>query len=248
MEQEKKIIMEHSNSVPTPHISAGQGDFAKTVLLPGDPLRARFIAENFMSDVREVTHVRNILGYTGSYKGKEISVMATGMGMPSIGIYSYELYNFYGVENLIRIGSAGSIQEDVHVMDIVLAEGASTTSAWADMYNLKGTFSAIASWDLLYQAVKTAKKLGTKAVVGNILSEDAFYNDNPDAYKNWKKMGIICLEMEAAALYMNAARCGKKALAMFTISDEILTGVSLSSDEREVSFKKMMELALEMQV
>ena len=168
MENKEKFA--HAGTVPTPHIGAAQGDFAKTVLLPGDPLRAKFIAENFLTDAREVTHVRNVLGFTGKYKGKEVSVMATGMGMPSIGIYSYELYNFYGVENMIRIGSAGSIQEDVHVMDIVLAEGASTTSSWFNMYNLKGTFAPIASWDLLYKAVQSAERLGTKIVVGNILS------------------------------------------------------------------------------
>ena len=182
------------------------------------------------------------------YKGKEVSVMATGMGMPSIGIYSYELYNFYGVENMIRIGSAGSIQEDVHVMDIVLAEGASTTSSWFNMYNLQGTFAPIASWDLLYKAVQSAERLGTKIVVGNILSEDAFYNDDPSSIEGWRKMGVICLEMEAAALYANAARCGKKALAMFTISDEIITGAALSAEERQLSFTKMMELALETQL
>jgi len=238
----------HAGTVPTPHIGAAPGDFAKTVLLPGDPLRAKFIAENFLTDAREVTHVRNVLGFTGKYKGKEVSVMATGMGMPSIGIYSYELYNFYGVENMIRIGSAGSIQEDVHVMDIVLAEGASTTSSWFNMYNLQGTFAPIASWDLLYKAVQSAERLGTKIVVGNILSEDAFYNDDPSSIEGWRKMGVICLEMEAAALYANAARCGKKALAMFTISDEIITGAALSAEERQLSFTKMMELALETQL
>ena len=232
----------------TPHINAKDGAFAETVLMPGDPLRAKYIADNYLNDAKQVTSVRNILGFTGMYKGKEISVMGTGMGMPSIGIYSYELFNFYDVDNLIRIGSAGSIREDVKVMDIVLAEGASTTSAWAEMYNLKGTFAPIASWELLYKAVKTAERLGSKTVVGNILSEDAFYNDDPDSYKEWQKMGIICLEMEAAALYMNAARCGKNALAMFTISDNVLTGESLSAEERQVGFGKMMELALEMQI
>ncbi len=245
---EQKNIPAKSGNTPTPHIGAVKGDFAKTVLLPGDPLRAKFIAENFMTDVREVTHVRNVLGFTGKYKGKDVSVMATGMGMPSIGIYSYELFNFYDVDNLIRIGSAGSIREDAHVMDIVLAEGASTTSAWSNMYNLNGTFAPIASWDLLYKAVKTAEKLGTRVIVGNILSEDAFYSDDPNVIANWQKMGIICLEMEAAALYANAARCGKNALAMFTISDVIMTGEALSSDERQKSFRKMMELALEMQL
>ena len=226
--------MAHIAHTPTPHNSAVQGDFAKTCLLPGDPLRAKFM-----------NGVRNILGYTGTYKGKEISVMGSGMGMPSIGIYSFELFNYYGCENLIRIGSAGSINENVHINDIVVAEGASTTSAWQDQYNLNGHFSATASWELLYKCAKTAERLGTDIVVGSCLSEDVFYNMDRDVPEIWGKMGILCLEMEAAALYMNAARWNKKALAIFTISDEIYSGRELSALDRERSFTKMMELALE---
>ncbi|MBR7016480.1 MAG: purine-nucleoside phosphorylase [Lachnospiraceae bacterium] len=235
---------EHKN-IPTPHIAAKEGDFAKTVLLPGDPLRAKYVAENFLENTRLVTSVRNILGYTGEWKGHRVSVMGTGMGMPSIGIYSYELMNFYGCENLIRIGSAGAISEDVHVMDIVLAQGASTDSAWANQYRLGGTFAPIASWELLSETVKTAEKLDIPFKVGNVLSSDIFYGDDPDSTAGWKKMGILCVEMESAALYMNAARCGKRALGMFTISDELYSGKSLPSEEREKGFRQMMELALD---
>ncbi|MCI1722972.1 MAG: purine-nucleoside phosphorylase [Lachnospiraceae bacterium] len=233
-------------NIPTPHIRAKKNDFAKTVLMPGDPLRAKYIAENYLKDAKLVTDVRNVLGYTGTYNGKKISVMASGMGMPSIGIYSYELYQFYGVENIVRIGSAGSIRKDVQLKDIVLAEGASTTSSWQDQFHLYGTFAPIASWNLLYKAVKASEKLKTKVVVGNVLSEDVFYSEDPENVRKWQNLGIICLEMESAALYMNAAKLGKNALAMFSISDEILTGKCLSSKDREVGFGKMMELALEL--
>ncbi|MCR5293816.1 MAG: purine-nucleoside phosphorylase [Lachnospiraceae bacterium] len=236
--------MPDNKKIPTPHISAAEGDFAKTVLLPGDPLRAKFIAETFLDNARLVTSVRNVLGYTGSFKGHPVSVMGTGMGMPSMGIYSYELMHFYGCENLIRIGSAGALSGEVHIRDIVLAEGASTTSAWAEQYGLGGVFAPIASWELLAGAASAAGRLGTEVKVGNVLSSDAFYNDDPHANDGWKKMGVLCVEMETAALYMNAARAGKKALGMFTISDEIYSGKSLSSKEREVSFTQMMELAL----
>jgi len=233
-------------NIPTPHIRAKKNDFAKTVLMPGDPLRAKYIAENYLQDAKLVTDVRNVLGYTGTYNGKKISVMASGMGMPSIGIYSYELYQFYGVENIVRIGSAGSIRKDVQLKDIVLAQGASTTSSWQDQFHLYGTFAPIASWDLLYRAVKASEKLKTKVVVGNVLSEDVFYSEDPENVRKWQNLGIICLEMESAALYMNAAKLGKNALAMFSISDEILTGKCLTSKDREVGFGKMMELALEL--
>ena len=232
-------------AIPTPHISAKEGDFAKTVLMPGDPLRAQYIAETYLDDARLVTSVRNIYGFTGTYKGHPISVMASGMGMPSIGIYSYELYSFYGVENIMRIGSAGSISEKAGLRDIVIAQAASTTSSWADQYNIPGRYAAIADFGLLETSVATARELGTKVVVGNVLSEDAFYCDDTDYVGPWKKMGILCFEMEAAALYMNAARLNKKALAMFSISDNILKGEHLSSDERQVGFGKMMELSLE---
>ena len=233
-------------NIPTPHIRAKKNDFAKTVLMPGDPLRAKYIAENYLKDAKLVTDVRNVLGYTGTYNGKKVSVMASGMGMPSIGIYSYELYKFYDVDNIIRIGTAGSIREDVKLKDIVLAEGACTTSSWQDQFHLYGTFAPIASWDLLYKAVKTAERINQKIAVGNVLCEDVFYSEDPENVRKWQKLGIICLEMESAALYMNAAMLGKNALGMFSISDEVLTGKSLSSKDRQVGFTKMMELALEM--
>ena len=232
-------------NVPTPHIGAKEGDFANTVLLPGDPLRAKYIAENYLENPRLVTEVRNMLGFTGTYHGKEVSVMGAGMGMPSIGIYSHELFNFYGVEKLVRIGSAGSLSEKVHVRDIVIGEGACTNSSWANQYGIHGTFAPIADFDLLRKAVETAEKQGVHAVVGNVLSSDQFYNDDPHANDVWIKMGILAVEMEAAALYMEAARSKKKALCICTISDEVLTGVELDSAERQTGFRKMMELALE---
>ncbi len=231
--------------VPTPHISAKEGDFAKTVLMPGDPLRAKFIAENYLEDAKMVTSVRNMFGFTGKYKGKEVSVMGSGMGMPSMGIYSHELFNFYGVENIIRIGSAGSMSEKCQVMDIVVAQAACTNSAWASQYSIPGSFAPIADFSLLSNAVQAADRQGTRVVVGNVLSSDTFYCDLPNPNEAWMKMGVLCVEMEAAALYMEAARSRKKALAILTISDNILTGEELSSDERQVGFNKMMELALE---
>ena len=230
--------------IPTPHISAAAGEFADTVLMPGDPLRAKFIADNFLENAKQVTAVRNMLGFTGTYKGKPVSIVGSGMGMPSIGIYSYELFAGYGVENIIRIGSAGSMREDVHVRDLVIAMGACTDSNWGAQYNLTGTFAPIADYDLLRRAVEEAEKQGVRYVVGNILSQDAFYHDNPNVTEGWRKMGVIAVEMEAAALYMNAARLGKKALAMFTISDSLVTGESLPSEERQTSFREMMEVAL----
>ena len=228
----------------TPHNSAEPGDFAKRVLMPGDPLRAKFIAETYLEDVREVTSVRNMLGYTGTYKGKEISVMGSGMGMPSIGIYSYELFSKYGVEEIIRIGSAGAMCENVHVRDLVIAQGACTDSNWAAQYNLTGTFAPIADFGLLRRAVESAEALDVKYIVGNALSQDAFYHDDPHVIEGWQKFGALCVEMEAAALYMNAARLGKKALGMFTISDSLVTGESLPAMERQTGFRAMMEVAL----
>ena len=233
-----------TDRTPTPHISARRGDFAKTVLMPGDPLRAKYIAETFLEDAELVTKVRNMFGYTGSYKGKTVSVMGAGMGMPSMGIYSYELFNFYDVDNIIRIGSCGSINENVKLMDVVLAEGACTDSNWEKQYNLRGTFAPIADFGLLRKAADLADEMGLNIRVGNVLSEDAFYDDDPDYVTRWIKMGVIAVEMEVAALYMNAARCGKRALAMMTVSDEILTDRHLSSEDREKSFNEMMELAL----
>jgi purine-nucleoside phosphorylase len=234
------------SNVPTPHNGAKLGDIAKTVLMPGDPLRAKFIAETYLQDVVCFNTVRNMFGYTGTYKGKKISVMGGGMGMPSIGIYSYELYNFYEVDNIIRIGSAGGISDNIHVRDVVIGMGASTNSNFASQYQLPGTIAPIASYELLEKAVDAAKKLNVKTVVGNILSSDIFYDDDKTATDRWKKMGVLCVEMEAAALYLNAARAGKKALCILTISDHLYTGESLSAEDRQVSFREMMEVALEL--
>ncbi len=232
-------------SIPTPHNEAKMGDIAKTVLMPGDPLRAKFIAETYLEDVVCFNKVRNMFGYTGTYKGKKVSVMGGGMGIPSIGIYSYELYHFYGVESIIRIGSAGGIAENIKLRDIVIGMGASTNSNYAAQYQLPGTYAPIADFELLRKAVEAAEKMNIKTVVGNVLSSDTFYDDNKDANSLWRKMNILCVEMEAAALYMNAARAGKKALCMLTISDHVFTGESLSAQDRQLTFREMMEIALE---
>ncbi len=228
----------------TPHIKAEKGDFAKTVLMPGDPKRARFVAENFLENITLVNDVRGVQGYTGYYNGKRVSVMASGMGMPSIGIYSYELFKFFDVENIIRIGSAGAMNEKVKVRDIVLALGASTDSNFAHQYALPGTYANVCNYELLENSVKIAKEMGVNYHVGNVLSTDVFYSEL-DTVSLWGKMGVLAVEMEAAALYMNAAKLNKKALAILTVSDHLITGESLSSDEREKSFKEMMTLALE---
>ncbi|NLK02891.1 MAG: purine-nucleoside phosphorylase [Clostridiales bacterium] len=232
-------------SIPTPHNNANTKDIAKTVLMPGDPLRAKFIADNYLEDLVCFNQVRNMFGYTGTYKGKRVSVMGSGMGMPSIGIYSYELYNFYDVDNIIRIGSAGGIADDIKLRDIVIGMGASTNSNFAHQYKLPGTFAPIADFGLLRKAVESAEKLGLKTVVGNILSSDTFYDDNPEANSLWKKMNVLCVEMEAAALYMNAARAGKNALCILTISDHVFTGEALSAEDRQNTFRDMMEIALD---
>lgn len=237
------------SKVPTAHNSANKGDFAKTVLMPGDPLRAKYIAETYLEDPRQVTAVRNMLGYTGTYKGKEVSVMGAGMGMPSMGIYSYELFHFYDVESIIRVGSAGGIQDGVRLMDIVIGMGACTDSNYAHQYGLPGTFAPIADYGLMSRAVELAKEKGANAAVGNILSSDVFYREagvHGNVNDLWKAMGVLAVEMEAAALYMNAAKAGKKALCMLTVSDHIYTGEALSAKEREVGFGKMMEIALEL--
>ena len=234
----------------TAHIGANPGDFAKTVLMPGDPLRAKYIAETYLENPRLVTSVRNMFGYTGTYKGKEISVMGAGMGMPSIGIYSYELFNFYDVDQIIRIGSAGALLDDMKLMDVVIGMGACTDSNYAYQYGLPGTFAPIADYELMNKAISVAKEQGTNVFVGNVLSSDIFYNGykGMDGSVNdlWKSMGVTCVEMEAAALYMNAAKAGKKALCMLTISDHIYTGEALSAEDRQLGFQKMMEIALEL--
>lgn len=232
-------------STPTPHNGAKTGDIAKTVLMPGDPLRAKYIAETYLEDVTCFNTVRNMFGYTGTYKGKRVSVMGGGMGIPSIGIYSYELYNFYGVESIIRIGSAGGFSDDIKARDIVIAQGACTNSNYADQYKLPGTFAPIADFDLVKKAVEAAESKSVKTVVGNVLSSDVFYSADSEVNDKWKRMGVLCVEMEAAGLYMNAAYAGKKALAILTISDHLYTGECLSAEERQNTFNDMMEIALE---
>ncbi|MCL1950999.1 MAG: purine-nucleoside phosphorylase [Turicibacter sp.] len=233
--------------IPTPHIAAtNKNEIAETVLLPGDPLRAKFIADNFLEDVAQFNGTRGMLGYTGTYKGKRISVMGSGMGMPSIGIYSYELIHFYGVKNLIRIGSCGSLQEHVKIRDVIIGMGACTNSNFASQYELPGTYAPIASWELLEKAVHVAKEKGTEVKVGNILSSDIFYDAVPDAWKKWAAMGVMGVEMEAAALYMNAAKAGVNALCILTVSDSLVTHEATTAEERQNTFTKMMEIALEL--
>ena len=234
--------MSHPN-IPTPHINAKEGDFARTVLMPGDPLRAKFIAETFLEDAVLVNNIRGIQGYTGYYKGKRVSVMASGMGMPSIGIYSYELFNFYGVENIIRVGTAGGIGDNVKVRDVVMGMTSYTNSNFGRQF-FDGNVSPCCSFKLLDAAVAAARKMGVEPNVGALYSSDIFYDEAGSAGK-LKKLGVLAVEMEAAALYLNAARAGKNALAICTISDHIFTGESLPAEERQVGFTKMMEIALE---
>lgn len=231
--------------IPTPHIEAKQGEIAETVLMPGDPLRAKFIAETFFEDAVCYNTVRGMLGYTGTYKGVKISVQGSGMGIPSMGIYSYELFNFYGVKNIIRIGTAGAISLDLKLKDIVIALGACTDSNFAAQYNLKGMFAPVASYDLLEKAVCQAKEMGLRYSVGNVLSSDLFYGDDSSAMEKWQKMGVLAVEMESAGLYMNAARSGRNALCILTVSDCIFTGESTTSSERQTAFTDMMGVALE---
>ena len=236
---------------PTPHINASPEDFAKTVLMPGDPLRAKFIAENFLENARLVNNVRGVQGYTGLYKGVPVSVMASGMGMPSIGIYSHELFSIFGVENIIRVGSAGALQKDIKVRDIVLGMGACTDSSYASTFRLGGTFAPIASYKLLKACAEQAERLNLRFHVGNLISSDVFYGDfegvsaEDTSSAKWGKMGVMAVEMEAAALYMNASRLGKNALAICTISDHVLTGEATDAEQRQSSFTEMMILALE---
>ena len=232
------------NNTPTPHNSAVKGEIAKTVLMPGDPLRAKFVAENFLTDVKQFNSVRNMFGYTGKYNGKEVSVMGSGMGMPSIGIYSYELFNFYDVENIIRIGTTGAIHDDLDLGDLVIAQGSCTDSNFAKHFNLPGTFAPIASFKLLRGAVDAAEKLGVKYMVGNVLSSDVFYNETFDSFIQLKKMGVLCAEMESAALYMNAAQAGKNALCVLTVSDCPMKGTATTAEERQTAFTNMMKVAL----
>ncbi len=229
----------------TPHISCGPKDFAKTVLMPGDPLRAKMIAETYLTDRELVNNVRGIHGYTGYYQGKRVSVMASGMGMPSIGIYSYELFSFFGVENIIRIGSAGAIDPHLKLFDLVLGQGACTNSNFGSQYQLGGSFSPIADYGLLRKAADECERRHLSHQVGNLLSSDTFYDDGgKEATLVWRKMGVLAVEMEAAALYMNAARTGKKALAICTISDILEGGEETTAEQRQNAFHDMMKVAL----
>ncbi len=233
------------SNIPTPHISAKKEDFAQTVLMPGDPLRAKYIAETFLTDAVLVNNVRGVNGYTGFYNDKRVSVMASGMGMPSMGIYSYELFKFYDVENIIRIGTAGSMHPDLKIRDLVIAMGACTDSNYAAQYELPGTFAPIASFELVRKAVDQVEKMGNIGYkVGNVASSDIFYSERP-TLEAWQKMGVLAVEMETAALYMNAARTGKKALTICTISDSLVTGEVTTAEERQTSFADMMKVALE---
>ena len=229
----------------TPHNQAQMGEIAETVLMPGDPLRAKFLAETYLEDVKVFNTVRNMLGYTGYYHGKKVSIMGSGMGMPSIGIYAYELYNFYDVKKIIRIGSCGAIQKDVHLRDIVIAQGACTDSRFAHQFELPGTFSAISSYALLEKAVEKAKEKNLTYHVGNIVSSDIFYHADKDSANKWASMGCVGVEMESYALFALASNQGKEALTLLTVSDSLVSNEAISADEREKTFTDMMEIALE---
>ena len=229
-------------NTPTPHIGAQYGEIAETVIMAGDPLRAKLMAERFLDDAVQFNNVRGMLGFTGTYKGKRISVMGHGMGMPSIGIYTYELFNFYGVKTIVRVGSAGAIQTDLHLGDLVIAQGACTNSNYAAQYELPGTFAPIGDFQLLRKAADACDRMGYAYKVGNVLSSDVFYNENAHNDK-WINMGVLAVEMEIAGLYMNAARSGNRALGICTISDHILTGEATSAEERQNNFTHMMDVA-----
>ena len=234
------------SKTPTPHINAPEGAFAPTVLMPGDPLRSKFIAERYLEDAQLVNNVRGVQGYTGTYKGKRVSVMASGMGMPSIGIYSYELFNFYGVENIIRVGTAGAISPALKLRDVVAGMSAYTDSNYGAQFGYAGTLAPCCSYDLLSAAVEAAKKLGVHMVPGPVASHDGFYGQGAyDGVPILRKLGVLCVEMEAYALYLNAAAAGKNALALLTISDSLVTGEALDADARQNTFTRMMEIALE---
>ncbi len=227
---------------PTPHIGAQYGEIAETVIMAGDPLRAKFMAENFLDNPVLFNNVRGMLGYTGTHNGKRVSVMGHGMGIPSISIYTYELFNFYDVKTIIRVGSAGSMHEDLHLGDLMIAQGACTDSNYGAQFGLPGTFAPIADFGLLRGAVEACERMGYRYKVGNIFSSDLFYGEN-NYNDRWRKMQVMAIEMEAAALYMNAARTGKRALAICTISDHLLTGECTSAEERQSTFTKMMDVA-----
>ena len=230
------------DKTPTPHIGARKGEIAETVIMAGDPLRAKFMAEKFLENPVQFNNVRGMLGFTGTHNGKRVSVMGHGMGMPSIGIYSYELFNFYDVKTIIRVGSAGSIHPDLHIGQLAIAMGACTDSNYSAQYDLPGTYAPIADFSLLRGAVEACERFGYKYKVGNVFSSDVFYGENPQNDK-WMKMGVLAVEMEAAALYMNAARSGNRALTICTISDHILTGDATTAEERQTTFTHMMDVA-----
>ena len=229
-------------NTPTPHIGARLGEIADTVIMAGDPLRVKFMAEHFLDDAVLFNQVRGMLGYTGSHNGRRISVMGHGMGGPSIGIYTYELYHFYDVQTIIRVGSDGSIQEDLHVGDLVIATGACTNSNYAAQYELPGTFAPIADFSLARRAVEACERKGFRHRIGNVLSSDTFYTANPHNDR-WKRMGVLAVEMEIAQLYMNAAQAHRQALGICTVSDHILTGEATTAEERQTTFTKMMDVA-----
>jgi purine-nucleoside phosphorylase len=229
-------------NTPTPHIGAQFGEIAETVIMAGDPLRAQFMAEKFLDNPVQFNKVRSMLGFTGTHEGKRVSVMGHGMGMPSIGIYTYELYNFYGVKTIIRVGSAGSIQTDLHLGDLVIAQGACTNSNYVAQYELPGSYAPIGDFSLMRKAAETCDRLGYNYKVGNVLSSDTFYTENAHNDR-WINMGVMAVEMEIAALYMNAARSGNRALGICTISDHILTGEATTAEERQNNFTHMMDVA-----
>ena len=230
------------NKTPTPHIEAKFGEIAETVIMAGDPLRAKLMAERFLENPVQYNNVRGMLGFTGTYKGKRVSVQGHGMGIPSIGIYTYELYNFYGVKTIIRVGSAGAMHPDLHIGDLVIAMGACTNSNYASQYRLPGTFAPIADFDLTRRAVEAAEEFGFRYKVGNVYSSDIFY-DEYSSLADWQKMGVLAVEMEAPALYMNAARSGNRALCICTISDSLVTGEATTAEQRQTGFTNMMEVA-----
>ena len=232
------------NKIPTPHIEAKEGEIAKTVIMAGDPLRAKFMAEKYLDNPTIYNQVRGMSGYTGTYKGKRVSIQGHGMGIPSIGIYTYELFNFYDVDTIIRVGSAGAIDDDLNIGDIVMGMGACTNSNYARQYNLCGTFAPIADFGLLSKAVSEAERQGFRYKVGNLYSSDTFYDDDENSLKQWQKMGVLAVEMEAPALYMNAARAGKKSLCICTISDCPFKNIATTSEQRQTGFTNMMEVAL----
>lgn len=232
------------NKIPTPHIEAKEGEIAKMVIMAGDPLRAKFMAEKYLDNPTIYNQVRGMFGYTGTYKGKRVSIQGHGMGIPSIGIYTYELFNFYDVDTIIRVGSAGAIDDDLNIGDIVMGMGACTNSNYARQYNLCGTFAPIADFGLLSKAVSEAERQGFRYKVGNLYSSDTFYDDDENSLKQWQKMGVLAVEMEAPALYMNAARAGKKALCICTISDCPFKNIATTSEQRQTGFTNMMEVAL----